>query len=86
MHFTPGNGLAFLSDLSEWDIARTQASWLALTAPDVSADLATTLITMSSQVRGVLKLLESANLISSLTYSDTKVELFPHTLHFAKAY
>jgi putative alpha-1,2-mannosidase len=45
-------GAAFLSDLSEWDISRTQASWLALLAPDVSVDLTNSLVTMAVQVRG----------------------------------
>lgn len=43
-------GEAFFSDLSEWDIARTQAPWLALTAPDVSSDLAASLVAMAVQV------------------------------------
>lgn len=50
VHAAASPGAAFLSDLSEWDIARTQASWLALTAPEVSADLATTLVAMATQV------------------------------------
>jgi putative alpha-1,2-mannosidase len=47
---TAAPGAAFLSDLSEWDIARTQASWLALLAPDVSVDLTNTLVAMAVQV------------------------------------
>lgn len=46
---TAAPGAAFLSDLSEWDIARTQASWLALLAPDVSVDLTNTLVAMAVQ-------------------------------------
>ena len=50
VHAASSPGTAFLSDLSEWDIARTQASWLALTAPEISADLAATLVSMATQV------------------------------------
>lgn len=49
VHAAAQPGSAFLSDLSEWDIARTQASFLALLAPDVSADLVATLVTMAVQ-------------------------------------
>eukprot|EP00759_Apiculatamorpha_spiralis_P034157 PhF_6_TR35354/c0_g1_i1/m.51311 len=43
---TAAPGTRYLSDLSIWDIYRTQAPWLSIYAPDVAKDLANTMLGM----------------------------------------
>ncbi|RYG57507.1 hypothetical protein EON66_00205 [archaeon] len=46
---TVWQGGRFLSDMSIWDIHRTQTPWLVVTAPDVAADVTHSLLVMTEQ-------------------------------------
>jgi putative alpha-1,2-mannosidase len=64
----------FLSDLSCWDIFRTQTPWLAVAAPDVLADMTKSLAAMTNQ-GGHLPRWPFANVFSDVMQGMHAVEI-----------